>query len=244
MKICWKIGHFIPCVPKIKNLTRKKFCPPFCMKTFRCGPAWSTIKKKKNWLACDRLIENWWKLGRVWSAGLTSDERMKNGSWLEIFPLSVRSSSVFVWSWWSRPSNFLVRFQFSCKLLGVGRWCFFGVLPGCMKTPNEFSSVFAGNFRRSSSRCRMAKFPQNLVAPLIRRFAISTRSKLHSKTCSKKKTAHSPQKFTKISLSFFYFLPRRFLNFLSFFFLLLFLARFDFQIFFLLTLVTSNCRSI
>jgi hypothetical protein len=22
--------------PKIKNLSRKKFCPPFCMKTFHC----------------------------------------------------------------------------------------------------------------------------------------------------------------------------------------------------------------
>ncbi len=79
---------------------------------------------------------------------------------------------------------------------------------------DEFSSVFAGNFRRSSSRCRLqaAKFSQNLVAPLIRRFAISTRSKLHSKTCFKnfptqRRNKNSRKKcFLSFDSIFFHFL--------------------------------------
>ncbi len=70
------------------------FCV-LCKKIKNSSKLWKH-NKEKDWFFCNWLYWNLWESGRVWSAGLARDQRMKNGSWFRIFPLS---SSVFWNSW-------------------------------------------------------------------------------------------------------------------------------------------------
>ncbi len=125
-------------------------------------------------------------------------------------------------------SDSFLRCALSWKLLSVGRWCLFGALSGRLKTQNGFSSVFAGNFRSNSSRCRVARFSK-----FSSKSRCSTDMMINStqKLCPHNSANKSRKKcFLSLVSNFFYFCfadyPICLIIFSCFFFLVFFQSRF------------------